>query len=75
MYSYSLQYFRQLDNSTRHRPNITSCTRFRKDLDFYFFCGVPFLFSVWAWYMQKLAATSQIIDIDTTTPFVSHMVD
>ena len=37
--------------------------------------GCPTLFSVWAWYMQKLAASSKDIDIDTTTAFVSHMFD
>ena len=41
MYSYSLQYLRQLDNSTCYRSNNTSCTRFRKDLDFWFPYGVP----------------------------------
>ena len=34
MYSYSLQYLRQLDNSIRHRSNNSSCTRFRKDFEF-----------------------------------------
>ena len=41
MYSYSLQYLRQLDTSTHHRSKKTSCTRFRKDLDFWFCYGVP----------------------------------
>ena len=34
MYSYSLQYLRQLDNSIRLRSYNTFCTRFRKDLHF-----------------------------------------
>ena len=41
MYSYSLQYLRQLDDSTRHRSNNTSCTRFRKDLNFGICYAVP----------------------------------
>ena len=41
MYSHSLQNLRQLDNSTRHRSNNTSCTHFRKDLGFWFCYGVP----------------------------------
>ena len=41
MYSYSLQYLRKPDNSIRHRSNNTSCTHFRKDLDFWFCYGVP----------------------------------
>ena len=41
MYSYSLQYLRQLDISNHHRSNNTSFTRFRKDLDFWFCYGVP----------------------------------
>ena len=45
MYSYSLQYLRQLDNSIRHRSNNTCCTHFRKDLDPRFCCCVP-LFSL-----------------------------
>ena len=32
MYNYSPQYLRQLNNSIRHRSNISSCTYFRKDL-------------------------------------------
>ena len=42
MYSYSLQYLRQLDNSTHRRSNNSSCTRFCKDLDFWFCYCVPF---------------------------------
>ena len=34
MYSYSLQYLRQLDNSIRLRSYNTFCTRFRKDFHF-----------------------------------------
>ena len=34
---------------------------------------VSTLFSVRAWYMQKLDATIKINDIDTTTAFASHM--
>ena len=41
MYSYSLQYLRQLDKSTRHRSNNTFCAVFRKDFQFWFLCGVP----------------------------------
>ena len=41
MYSYSLQYLRQLNNGTRPCSNKTSCIRFRKDLDFWFCYGVP----------------------------------
>ena len=32
-------------------------------------------FSVWAWYMEKLAITSKIDDIETRTVFVSYMSD
>ena len=41
MYSYNLQYLRQLDKSIRHRSNNKSCTRVRKDLDYWFRYGVP----------------------------------
>ena len=35
----------------------------------------PNLISLWVWCMQKLAATSKIIDKDTRTVFVWHMPD
>ena len=41
MYSYSLRDLRQLDNSIRNQSNNTSCTLFRKDLDFWFCYAVP----------------------------------
>ena len=52
MYSYSLQYLRQIDNSNRHRSKYTSCTRFRKDLDFWFWYGVP-LYSLYGLDISK----------------------
>ena len=74
MDSYSLQYLRQIDKIIRHRSNNILCTRFRKDLDFdLLWC--PNLSFVWAWYMQKLAATNKNFDKDTTAAFVSHMPD
>ena len=45
MYSYSLPYLRQLNNSIRHRPINFSGTRLRKYLDPRFSHGVP-LFSL-----------------------------
>ena len=44
MYTYSLQYLRHLDNSTRH-SNSSLCTLFRKDFVIWFRCVVP-LFSL-----------------------------
>ena len=41
MYSYSLQYLRQLDKSIRLRSYNTFCTRFRKDFHFCFRSVVP----------------------------------
>ena len=43
MYSYRLQYLRQLDKSIRLHSNNTFCTRFRKDFHFWFWYGVPLL--------------------------------
>ena len=45
MYSYSLQYLRQLDDIIRHRSNNTSCIHISKDLDPEFCYGVA-LFSL-----------------------------
>ena len=42
MYSYRLQYLRELDKSTRHLSKNTSFTRFCKELDYSFEHGVPF---------------------------------
>ena len=42
MYNYSLQNHRQLDTSLRYRYNETSCTRLRKNFDFWSRYGVPF---------------------------------
>ena len=50
--SYSLQYLRQLDNSNCHRPNNISCTRFRKDLDFWFCYDVP-LYSLYGFHICR----------------------
>ena len=44
--NYSLQHPRLLDNINRHRLNKAFCTRFRKDLHFWFRFGVP-LFSLY----------------------------
>ena len=52
MYSYSLQYLRQLDSSIRQRSNNTSFTRFRKDLDFWFCYGVPYILSLGLIYAE-----------------------
>ena len=43
MYSYGLQFFRQLDNSIRLRSYNTFCTLFRKDFHFWFRCSAPLL--------------------------------
>ena len=75
MYNNSLQYLRHLDNSIRHGSNSTSCTRFRKDFDFWFRYGFPLFFSVWTGYKPKLVANSKNIAKETGTVFVFHMSD
>ena len=74
MYNYSLQYLCDLDNSIRRHSNITSGSCFLKDHDFWMCYDVP-LYFVWAWYMQKLAAASEIKENGTRKVFVSHTID
>ena len=74
MDNYSLQKLRQLDSSILRRSNKRSCTHFQKPwllISLWF----PNFFSVWAWYTQKLAATSKFNDNDPRTAFISHMFE
>ena len=71
MYSYMLQYRRQLDNSIRHRSNNASCTLYRKD--FHFWLRYKF-FSELTWHIEKpVAANNKAVTIKTV--LISYMSD
>ena len=74
MYSYSLKYLCQLDNSTRHHSNKISCTGFRKDLSCDFARFSHFILCMGLIYAET-CCVSKFIDVDATTAFVSHKSD
>ena len=71
MYSYSLYYLRQLNNSIRLRSYTTFCTRFRKDFHFCFRYVVP-LFSLNLLDMCKNQLLL-VVKLQQLIPFLSHI--